>query len=209
MSYLVRLLNARGITQSELASKMGVSRQSVYAWCKGALPRSPLAISKLAEVLGVPSEDLIHSKETSELPKGDYIDVPYLSVEASCGTGDFALSAVPEISRLRVSREWLRNHAPSANMAHIQIITADGDSMSPTICNGDLLLVDASKKEVTTDAIYAFTLNGCTYVKRLQRVAKGLLVLSDNQAYKPFEISEADTLTVHGRICCKAHFENL
>lgn len=209
MTYLVRLLNARGLTQSQLATQMGVSRQSVHSWCKGALPRSPKQISKLAEVLGVQSEDLINSREPAETETGEYIDVPHLSIEASCGNGDYPLSCVPDISKLRVSKEWLRNHAPSANTSYIQIITADGDSMSPTICHGDLLLIDSSKKEVTTDAIYAFSLNGCVYVKRLQRIAKGLLVLSDNQAYKAFEIGESDTLVVHGRVCCRAHFENL
>lgn len=210
MSYLTRLLNARALSQSELAVKMGVSRQSVHAWCKGALPRSPKMISRLAEVLGVSSEDLIQSAETALIPNDDYIDLPYLqSVYASCGAGDFPLTALPDITKIRVSREWLRVHAPSANSNFVQIITADGDSMSPTIDDGDLLLIDTSKKEITTDAIFAFNLNGGFYVKRVQRTPRGLKIISDNRTYESFEIGEGDVLNVLGRVCCRAHFGNL
>ena len=207
-SYLSRLIEARGSTQSEVARRLGVSRQSVYAWCNGALPRSPQLISRLADYLGVTSEDLIDSGPETETPAGVFIPLPYLTgVHASCGGGDFPVSC-PDISRLRVSRAWLRARAPSASANSVQIITADGDSMSPTIEDGDLILIDVSRTEAT-DAIFALVINSRLFIKRIQRTPRGLKILSDNPAYQPFDVDESDTVQIIGRVCCRASFKNL
>ena len=208
-SFLSKVLAARSLTQSELARRMGVSRQSVYAWCNGALPRSPQTLSKLAQVLGVNSDALIAQNDAPvSAPSDGFVDIPYLhGVEASCGGGSFSEN-FPDISRIRVSHTWLRSHAPTASANSVQIITADGDSMQPTIDDGDMILIDVSRTEAG-DAIYALVINGRLYIKRLQRTPKGLRVISDNPIYPPFDLDASDSVRIIGRVCCRASFKNL
>ncbi len=48
---------ARGLTQTDLAARVGVSLNSVQMWEKGALPRAHL-LPLVAEALGVDALDL-------------------------------------------------------------------------------------------------------------------------------------------------------
>lgn len=71
-----------------------------------------------------------------------------------------------------------------------EIIFASGDSMYPTIQGGDSLLIDRSKKEVHDGRIYCVRIDGQIYAKRLQKIPPAtIVVISDNQKYKSFEIN--------------------
>ena len=78
------------------------------------------------------------------------------------------------------------------------IITAIGNSMSPTINEGDLLLFqcDGSKNE---GGIYIVRIDGDYYVKRLQKLPK-IRLLSDNSAYEPIEIKDLQEIEIIGRV---------
>ncbi|ECB3807396.1 helix-turn-helix domain-containing protein [Salmonella enterica subsp. enterica serovar Fufu] len=65
-SRLQRILKDLGWSQSEMARHIGVTAQSVQAWCNGVTPRKD-KIDKLAEVTGYP----VHFFFMSE---GDYLE---------------------------------------------------------------------------------------------------------------------------------------
>ncbi len=135
--------------------------------------------------------------------------IPCLDVRASCGFGDAVCDYPQLLKAIQVDEEWLRIHAPSANKDTLNIITADGDSMSPTICHGDMVLLDLSQKRIRSDAIYAFVIGEDLYIKRVQRIGNGYRIISDNEAqYKPFEITgeQADEMKVIGRVCSVGQF---
>jgi DNA-binding transcriptional regulator YiaG len=49
------LIHASGLTLAEFAKKIGHSRSTVYAWCRGAeMPRGLAPIKKFAKIAGVP-----------------------------------------------------------------------------------------------------------------------------------------------------------
>jgi phage repressor protein C with HTH and peptisase S24 domain len=85
------------------------------------------------------------------------------------------------------------------------LLRATGDSMTPTIPDGALVLVDRSKREIGGDAIYLVSLDGEPRVKRVRKNIDGSLsLICDNrEAYEPERLSraEAERLTVHGRVC--------
>ena len=47
-----------GMTQSELAAKLGVSKQTVIAWERGQRPIRPIAFHAFADAVGMPEEHL-------------------------------------------------------------------------------------------------------------------------------------------------------
>ncbi len=79
--------------------------------------------------------------------------------------------------------------------------------MQPTINDGELVLVNlADRHEIKNDSIYIIRApDGGIMVKRLVVVPGGLLCLSDNKAFKAFEIklSPGEAISEHvlGRAC--------
>jgi phage repressor protein C with HTH and peptisase S24 domain len=77
-----------------------------------------------------------------------------------------------------------------------------GDSMEPTICNGDTLLVDKSDTELKDGHIYVVTLFDELRVKRIAKALKFISLISDNKKYPdvPVYASDMDQMKVHGRV---------
>lgn len=82
-------------------------------------------------------------------------------------------------------------------------VTVSGDSMEPTLADGDVIIVDTTRTAVDASGIYVVELGGDLLVKRVQRRMDGSLVLkSDNAAYDPEHIQPdaAHALRVLGRM---------
>jgi putative phage repressor len=85
----------------------------------------------------------------------------------------------------------------------LSIVTARGDSMEPTINNGDMLLVDMSKKVPRDSSIYIIRSNDTLWVKRIQTQPDGkLLLISDNKTYPPIQLNldEFDDVEIVGKV---------
>lgn len=68
----------------------------------------------------------------------------------------------------------------------LALIEATGDSMEPTIRDGELLLVDTDATGIQSGRIYVIAVDDSILVKRIvQRVDGSLLIKSDNPAYEP------------------------
>ena len=134
----------------------------------------------------------------------DIVRIPRFSPEASMGHGS---AVYPDdelvLDYMPVSRTWLRQNVSCSAFRNLQIITGRGDSMAPTIENGDILLVDTGIERVVGDAIYALNIGGDLYVKRIQRnLDGGLIVISDNKEYEKMFIPKSDIENVRiiGRV---------
>ena len=66
-SRLERLRKTRGISQAHIASRLGVSKPTVWAWEHGKARPVGSRIAALAEVLGVASAELVSAPGTSEV----------------------------------------------------------------------------------------------------------------------------------------------
>lgn len=63
---LKKIRTERGISQQELAKKVGVSQTAIYQWEKGTRAPKAEAIAKLANILDVPPMQLFITKENGE-----------------------------------------------------------------------------------------------------------------------------------------------
>jgi len=90
---------------------------------------------------------------------------------------------------------------------NLALLTASGDSMDPTIRDGDLLLVDTSARRIEGSRIYVLAIGGALMVKRIQlRLDGSVVVKSDNAVYEP-EVLAADqtsTLNILGQVVWQA-----
>jgi transcriptional regulator with XRE-family HTH domain len=60
MQFLREWRRKKGLTQADLAAKIGVSQAAISQWETGALTPSPLMIGQLSEVLDIPLAMLLN-----------------------------------------------------------------------------------------------------------------------------------------------------
>ena len=139
------------------------------------------------------------SKEHPTLQEG-LSEISRYEVQASAGSGFVAEDHSP-IENLAFHKKWSRpnlNHGPD----HLVLITVEGDSMSPTLEDNDLLLVDSNQQVCTREGIYLIRMDGNSMVKRLQPTPRGeIQIISDNSQYPTLtmEKDELSSLSILGR----------
>ena len=78
-----------------------------------------------------------------------------------------------------MSKATLRNLAITESNA--VAATASGDSMTPTINDGDTIHIDLGRKEIKDGRIYVICIGGLHYCKRLYNLPfGGVRIVSDN-----------------------------
>lgn len=68
---------------------------------------------------------------------------------------------------------------------NLSIVTARGESMLPTIADGDELLVDRADCALGSGGLFVARIDGALVVKRFEQRPQGIAVISDNPAYPP------------------------
>lgn len=207
---LDEVMHEKRITQADIARKVRVTPQAVQQWCSGkSTPRGP-KLALLSEYLGVPPDVILfgtteRSVVQSIQTEDGYVSIPRFDVNGSCGGGAVGTHC-QLIEMMKVSQEWLLNKCPTINFKHLEVITAVGDSMSPTIENLDFVFVDRSICRVIRDGIYVVSYSGEIFIKRIQRqISGGLLLISDNTKYPPMLIEPSDLDRVKIEGLCKIH----
>lgn len=62
------------------------------------------------------------------------------------------------------------------------------------------MIVDSSVKTITADAVYAIQYADSVFIERVQSHPDGtVLLISNNEVYKPIVVNNPETLTVVGR----------
>lgn len=204
---LESLLADRRESQADLARAIGVRRQSVSKWmAEKSLPRDD-ALAKIAEHFGVSPAWLTFGSEPGAygdsiaLESGDVV-IPVYDSEFSCGIG-VEHPEFPQTARFMVvTPDWLARYAGGANRKSLALFPCVGDSMSPTIRDGDLAIIDSSQTRIVGDAIYALSYSGSFFIKRVQVLPGRVVIKSDNSDYEPFEVRGPDleSIQVLGRV---------
>lgn len=126
--------------------------------------------------------------------------VPIYDAALSLGQGRLNGDA-PVVGYLDLPDAYVRDvlHAPPR---HVVVAYSSGDSMSPTIKDRDLVLINTAVEAFDRDDIYAFSFKDEGYIKRLQRAGDAVVVHSDNPAYTDWSITGAELrdLRVIGRV---------
>lgn len=121
-----------------------------------------------------------------------FVAVPRYDVRAAAGHSGSLAEDGAVIQRIEFSERWLRTTL-RRDPRHLVLLEAAGDSMAPTIGDGDVLMLDLSARDLVSGRIYVLQLDGELLVKRVQRRLNGsVLVLSDNTLYPPEEVPAAE-----------------
>ncbi|WP_310459606.1 LexA family transcriptional regulator [Ruixingdingia sedimenti] len=204
--------------KSDAAAIAGVTAEQLNKWINGSVKVPVEALRLLAEAASSDFSWLATGEGFPDHPRPlqirraglasvsardqpDFIRLPfYRDVSASAGPGALAVSEQSD-SVIAFARSFLRDHG--AVPERCSIIRARGDSMSPTIPDASLLIVDHSQTEIANGCIMVLDVDGDLLVKRVHRRLNGMIdLVSDNPTYPPETLPPAalQQLRVIGRV---------
>lgn len=118
-------------------------------------------------------------------------------VELSCGVGSFA-NADFVSDTIGLDINFIRNFG--GNPKTVSVVFARGNSMADKIESGDALIVDESKTYINSGKVYAFVYDSELFCKQLKKTADGVIAVSFNKEYEPFEIDKTKQFAVVGQV---------
>ena len=209
---LDRIIRERGEDYTALSRLIGKNPAYIQQFIKRGTPRSlgERDRATLAEYLQI-DEHLLGAPTTRSPRATDsmavastaaMVTVPRLDVGASAGAGGFAEGEGAQ-AHFAFDRGWIRQLG--ASPTQLALIRVQGDSMVPTLGDGDDIMVDAGDAiDRLRDGIYVLRRDGMLLVKRLARQISGgaarVAIISDNDAYPSDHNVPIDDLDVVGRV---------
>ncbi len=129
----------------------------------------------------------------------DFDMVEIQQIDLAYGMGGMFTDVPIEIDVLNFPKIWVETITYSPpNM--LTWARGRGDSMLPTISDGDVVLLDRSQTRVAEqDAIWAFTVGDVGSIKRLRIKGDRYIILSDNPAV-PDDEEHQDFVRIVGRV---------
>lgn len=196
---LDRLIVQNGDDYAGLSKLIGRNAAYIQQFIKRGSPKRLPEKERgiLARYFGV-NEQILGGLVTSARKLG-LLTIPKLDVGASAGPG--AINDAEALAgKIGFDEKWLRKLA--SDPAQLSLIRVDGDSMLPTLNNGDDIMVDSSAAtSALRDGIHVIRVDDVLMVKRLARGPAGRLsVLSDNPTYPDWPDVDGSTVTIIGRV---------
>lgn len=219
MSIGQRLKLARkesGLTQKELAAKVGISQPTLSDLEKGESKGTGF-IASLAAALGVnalwletgrgtksPSQVQPVKAVHDEDENADIIHIRKVNLRLSAGIVGFAIESVLEDSNpIYFRREWFerRGYLP----ANLIATGVKGPSMEPGLYDGDTVVVNTADRNPVDGEVYAINYEGEDVIKRLVRDAGTWWLSSDNpdQRRYPRKECNGDMCLIIGKVIHK------
>lgn len=185
---------------SDLAGLLNMTPQSLNTIFVKGNPRKS-TVEKIAAALKV-SPDFLMAEAVKESSLFRQAKIPIYEAEASAGRGCVNETEAVE-NYLMIDRDIIRGEL-QCNPDNLAIIRVRGDSMTPTIKTGEMVVIDKTVKTVISDGLYIMRLHDdVLVVKRVQALPGGKLnIISDNKAYPSYQVdlSEYNDLAVCGRV---------
>ncbi len=208
ISYLIK---KRGINQSILAKKIGVSSQAVNQWISGSVKKiSGVNIIKLAMELESTPEWILTGKERkgsvalSGPPKKDSTIAPTVVHDKSL------LKTIPVVGTTQggPDRHWEDLGFPpgwgteyaviECDDPHAYILRVEGDSMSPRINEGDYVLVEPSTLAQPGDIVVTRLQSGEVMLKYFRAdYGEEVALESHNHGFTLRTVPKADIVFMH------------
>jgi phage repressor protein C with HTH and peptisase S24 domain len=198
---LARLIEEQGADYAGLSRMLGRNPAYIQQFIKRGTPRRLAEDDRrlLARYFGV-SEETLGGRPEPQPGDAGMVRVARLEVGASAGAGALAEDE-RERGHIAFDPAWLRRVA--ADPKQLSLIRVEGDSMAPTLADGDEILVDrGDAAERLRDGIYVLRIEDALVVKRVAPHPAGrtLSVHSDNPAYPSWPDCDPAAVEIVGRV---------
>ena len=198
-----------GLNAGQVAELVGVNRSFVYDIMRGRSEHPNLErLDRVAEALKVERKWLLYGlgevegeAPILEDPDEGFVAIPSVAVAASMGGGNIIEEEL-EGKPYNFQRSWIR-HKLRSDPKDLRIMHVEGDSMTPTLHDGDIVLVDLARRSPTPPGMFVVHDGLGLVAKRLEHIPNSepprVRIISDNTLYAPYDCT-VDEVNIIGRI---------
>ncbi len=211
---LEQIIREQGEDYASLSRLLGRNAAYIQQFIRRGVPRKLDEDDRrtLARYLGVDearlggrSEGMAPSRTTQprdarSRAEPAMVVIPRLAVGASAGPGAHAESE-EEMGRIAFDERWVRRLG--ANPRGLSMIAVQGESMAPTLNDGDDILVDGTDgADRMRDGIYVLRVEEALIVKRLavNPATRSYRIRSDNPAWPDWADCDPALVEIVGRV---------
>jgi len=197
---LERIVRERGDDYANLSRLIGRNSAYIQQFIKRGTPRKldEADRAKLARYFAI-DEQLLGGPPTT--PARASVAVPRLAVGASAGAGALVGEEAVD-GHFTFDERWLRQMT-KGRPEDLTIIRVSGDSMVPTLSDGDDILVDRGDGEAALrDGIYVLRRDDTLSVKRIavNPAGRRVTIKSDNPDSRSFADVKLSAISIIGRV---------
>lgn len=176
MHMLKQLREAKGLYQKDVAAAIGVDRTTYVKYERGDSEPSFQTLGKLAQYFDVSIDYLLGRQEYPDMPQSTGgVWIPVLGRVA-------AGIPIEAIEYIEDYEEIPQSMAASGEHFALRI---KGDSMTPRINDGDVVIVKRQSDCDNGDIAVVIVNGDEATVKRIKKRPEGLMLIPSNQAYEP------------------------
>ena len=190
----------QGVSQAELAAKLGVTQQAVGKWESGKSSPDPSTVARIAELLNTTADYLL----------GLYRPVSNVSAPEERFFGSYSESLIPVIGTVKAGygalafeEDYGQEYARVKDPSNYFYLVVRGDSMEPRIQDGDLALVHKQDTLENGDlGVLIYGDEGEGTLKRYIQRGNCVVLQPFNPAYNELVIKGEDLNHLHiaGRV---------
>lgn len=183
-----------GLSQADVAEKAGISTSTLGNYWNGKRSIPLAALRRVAEALSMSVDQLLGSEVTDQL---DLVAIG--EVDLAYGLGGTFTDGPVEVQIHHFPRAWVESitRTPPSMLTFAR---GRGDSMQPTLQDGDMVLIDRAQRTVREqDAIWALTVGDIAMIKRVRVRGENVQILSDNDRVPP-DHAHVEEVNVVGRV---------
>jgi phage repressor protein C with HTH and peptisase S24 domain len=212
LDYLDKFIRLQHLMKSEFAKRISLSNSYVSEILSGKRDISIKFKKGFQSAFGFPVEELPHRMQTSpenhsagEMGGGNsdsatYCKIPLFNIKASSGHETF-VNDERIGADLMFRKDWLYRELKS-NPDNLFILSAETDSMEPTIKHDALLIVDNSIDRIITEGIYVLRRGDTILIKRIRKLSEDTIeLISDNPVYgkETIKLSNQPEIAILGK----------
>lgn len=203
------LIEEASLNPHILEQRTGVPQPTIHRILSGesADPRTS-TLKPIAEYFGV-TVAALRDTDLEELSKGGlqkepFYYIPHATLRLSAGINGFSLDNEGRgRSALPVFKNWVDKNGFNPEL--LVAIKVKGESMEPSLYEGDLVVVNTGDRRPLDGAVYAVNYEGEPVVKRLSRDAGRWWLTSDNPDQRKFhrKLCDGDACIIVGKVVLK------
>lgn len=191
MNRLRELRKSKRLTQAELASRLNITQSAYSLWETGKSQIASDSLNWLSSFYGVSVDYILGNPERTA--KRSWI--PVLG-DVAAGVPIEAIERYPDDDD-----NWEQLDEEMLNDGYEYFaLRIKGDSMSPRMQNGDVVIV-RKQNDIETDEIAVVKVDGeDATVKKVRLTDDGIWLLPSNPAYEPMYYSRNEEISVLGKV---------
>lgn len=215
---LRELAAARGLSDAKVAEQASIQQRRYSHYVNDTREPDFATLKRICQVLGTTPDHVlgVSAKATNaglaeerseylplfpgtlapgivEIGKTEFASIGRYDARLSAGPGSIIDPHAEPLGYQLVEMSWLQT-LTNAKPERLALLRVDGDSMLPTLEDGDWVLIDRTQRRFTRQGIYALAVGDDAWIKRMMMdlAEKKVRVISDNPKYPPQLLPEED-----------------